>query len=142
MLNAKLFGAIASVALIVAILGRVRVLPRMNLYLLVGHVSVRPFLWQLYVASSCAILALGYVGTDRLARNPASQTIGLISLVLVTIAFADWMVLSFLAGRGYLEGLMAANAIAKISFYAGLLLSVLNIGWALTGIYCGKSKVQ
>lgn len=53
MLNAKLFAGLAGLAFVIAVLGRVHVLPRANLWMRVANVSFGAFYWQLFLGLAC-----------------------------------------------------------------------------------------
>lgn len=74
-----------------AILGRVNVLPRMNLLLRVRNIAIGPYYWQLLVVLICTVLAAVYFSFFHWARNPANPTVGIISFLLIATAVAVWM---------------------------------------------------
>ena len=83
MLIGKMFAGLAAYALLVAILFQMRVLPDGRFWLVISHVNFDPFQLQILVTVACTILALAYFGVARLARHPANELLGIISVYLV-----------------------------------------------------------
>jgi hypothetical protein len=132
-LNAKLFAGLAGIALVVAILGMVRVLPRANLGLHVANIGFGPFYWQLFVALACAVFGFAYLGVGRLTQHPLNQMAGLVSFFLVAAAFVVWLVSSFLTTSDSLPSrqLVILLFAAILSFLFGVALSAVNVAWVL-----------
>jgi len=124
MLSGRLFAALGGVALVTALLGRVRVLPRANLWLRVGRFSFDAFYWQVFVALVCAICAFAYFGAARLTQRSPNQIAGLASFFLLAVASAIWLVSGFVpTSRRPIMPLFAA----MFFFLLGLALSVANV---------------
>jgi hypothetical protein len=132
-LSAKLFAALAGIVLTFALLGREQVVPHQNLGLSVGRIVLGPYYWQLFGAMACAILAFAYFGVARWLWHPPDQPIGLVSFVLVSIALVILLISSFFItstsspSRRLLIPLFAAIC----SFLLGLVLSAVNVAWAV-----------
>jgi uncharacterized membrane protein len=82
-LNARLFAALAGIALLFAFMEKEHLFGRANLLLSIGRFAFGPFYWQLFVTLICAVLALAYFGVLRLTQRPANQMVGLVSFFLV-----------------------------------------------------------
>jgi hypothetical protein len=114
-----------------AILGRVNVLPRMNLLVSVGSVAIGPYYWQLLVVLICTVLAAAYFSFSHWAPNPASPAVGIISFLLIATAAVVWMIFGYLfAGHGWTHRHIGVLFLAMLSFITGLLLSTVNVFWA------------
>jgi hypothetical protein len=132
-LNAKFFAGLAGIALVVAILGRVRAIPRGNLWLRVANISFGTFYWQLFIALVCALLALAYFGIVRAPQRPLDQTIGLVGFFLVAFATVVGLISSFLttSNSPMSRGLAILLFAAIFSFISGVALSAANVAWVL-----------
>jgi len=132
-LNARLFAALAGIALLFAFMDKEPVFGRANLLLSVGRFAFGPFYWQLFVALICAVFALAYFGVLRLTQRPANKMVGLVSVFLVAGAFVVWLISSFVTTSGSPPGhrLLILLFAAIFSFLLGLVLSAANIAWVL-----------
>jgi hypothetical protein len=132
-LSAKLFAGLAGLAFVIAVLGRVHVLPRANLWLTVANVSFGTFYTHLFIAVVCVVFSFAYFGIVRLMQHPLNQTTGLIGFFLVAVASVVWLSLSFLATSDSLRthGLVIVLFAAIFSFILGVALSVANLAWVL-----------
>jgi hypothetical protein len=130
-LNSRLFATLAVTVLAFAFLQKQQVIPRANLWLRVGGLSLAPLAWEVLGGLLCAILALAYFGAARLTGQPPNQIIGLAGFSLVATALAVWLVLGFFTARG----MPPARVVVMIAFTAtlvfvlGLILSVLGLAW-------------
>jgi hypothetical protein len=133
MLNARLFAGLAATAFGVAILGRLRVLPRTNLSLVVGNVSFGAFYWQLFIVLVCAFFAFAYFGIGRLTQHPGNPTTGFVGFLLVAFASVVWLISSFVMARSLPRGdrLPILLFAAMASFVLGVAFSTANATWAL-----------
>jgi hypothetical protein len=130
-LIARLFAGLACIAFVVAILGRVRVLPRANLYLGMANVSFSALYWQLFIALVCAGFGFAYFVLVRLTQRPINQSVGLVGFLLVAFASVVWLISSFLTASGsplnrWLVILLFA---AIFSFMLGVAVSAANMAW-------------
>jgi len=132
-LNAKLFAGLAGLAFVTAVLGRVHVLPRANLWLRVAQVSFGAFYWQLFLALVCAVFGFAYFGIVRLMQHPLNQTTGLVGFFLVAVASVIWLSSSFLATNDSLrsQGLVIVLFASIFSFILGVALTAANLAWVL-----------
>jgi len=131
MLIAKLFAGLAIVVFSAAILGRVSLLPRMNLLLTLGSVAIGPYYWQLLVVVICTVLSVVYFSFSYWARNPASPAAGIISFLLIAASVVVWIIFGFLfAGHPWTHRQVVVLFLAMLSFFVGLLLSTMNVLWA------------
>ena len=131
MLSAKLFAVLAIVVFSSAILGRVNVLPRMNLLLIIGSTAIGPYYWQLLIVLISTVLAAAYFSFFHWTRNPANPTVGIISFLLIAAAVAVWMIFGFLfAKHSWNRGQIGVPFLAMLSFSIGLLISTVNVVWA------------
>lgn len=133
MLNARLFAGLATVTFLIAILGRLRMLPRANLWLTVGHVGFGAFYWQLLIFLVCTFFGFAYFGIARLKPRPLNPTTGLVGFLLVAFASLVWLISSFLITGGSMRGnrfpilLFAAMG----CFILGVAFSTINVAWGL-----------
>lgn len=148
-LDAKLFAALAGTVSLIAFLGEKNPFHYLSFTalasLLHAILSVRResgallmitgFYARLYLALVCAALALAYFGVTRFARRSPNRTLGLVSFLMVVsgIVFkSTWSLLT--KWRPVPEtnvGLFLAYVVAYNSFYWGVLLSVVLLGWCL-----------
>lgn len=133
MLNAKLFGGFAAVTLVVAILGRLGMLPPANLDFIVGSVGFGPSYWRLFIFLVCTFFGFAYFGIARLRQRPLKPTTGLVGFLLVAFASVVWLISSFLITIGSRLGdRLAILLLAAIGcFILGVVLATANVGWAL-----------
>jgi len=133
MLNARLFAGLAAITFVVAILGRLRMLPRANLWLTVGHISLGAFYWQLLIFLGCTFFGLAYFGIARLKPRPLNPTAGLVGFLLVAFASVVWLISSFLNTDGSRRGdRLAILLFAAIGcFILGVILTTANVAWGL-----------
>jgi hypothetical protein len=133
MLNARLFAGLAALTFAIAILGRVRLLPRANLWLTVGWLSFGAFYLQLFIFLVCAFFGFVYFGIARLKQRPVSPVPGLIGFLLVAFASAIWLISSFLmTDRSRPAGRLAILLFAAMGcFILGAVFSTANVAWAL-----------
>ena len=133
MLTAKLFAALAGMIFFFAFLGREQVLRHQNLSINIGHTVLGPYYSQLFGALACAILAFAYFGVARWLRNPPNQSIGLVSFALVTLAIGVWLISSliFTGASAPNHRLIVLLFVAILSFLVGLVLSTVNVAFAL-----------
>jgi hypothetical protein len=132
-LTARLFAALAGIIFSFAFLGREHVLRHQNLSISIGHTVFGPYYSQLFGALVCAILAFAYFGVARWLRNPPNQSIGLVSFGLVFLALAVWLI-SGLFNTGASSPshrLIALLFAAILSFFVGLVLSTVNVAFAV-----------
>jgi hypothetical protein len=132
-LDAKLFAALAGVAFVLSILGRLRVLPRPNLWIHVANVSFGASYWQLFIALVCAVFALAYFGIARLTQRPVNQTVGLGGFFLIAFASVVWLASSYLTTSNSPPSsrLVILLFLAIFSFILGVTLSAANVAWVL-----------
>ena len=133
MLTAKLFAALAGMIFFFAFLGREQVLRHQNLSINIGHTVLGPYYSQLFGALACAILAFAYFGVARWLRNPPNQSIGLVSFALVSLAIGVWLISSliFTGASAPNHRLIVLLFLAILSFLVGLVLSTVNVAFAL-----------
>ena len=131
MLNAKLFAVMASIALLIAVLGRVRVLPYVGFRLVVGHFLLSSFHSQLLIAVISVNLAFGYYSLSRLTVDHRSQVIGLIGFLAMAMAFALRLTLDFILGRAALPSVwqMVLFSATVHGLYLGVFLSIADLTW-------------
>jgi len=132
-LTAKLFAALAGMIFFFAFLGREQVLRHQNLSINIGHTVLGPYYSQLFGALACAILAFAYFGVARWLRNPPNQSIGLVSFALVSLAIGVWLISSliFTGASAPNHRLIVLLFVAILSFLVGLVLSTVNVAFAL-----------
>jgi len=133
MLNARLFAGLAAMTFAVAILGRLHMLPRANLWLQVGNVSFGAFYWELFIFFVCAFFALAYFGIARLTQRPLNLATGIIGFLLLALASVVWLISSFLntdASR-WSDRFAILLFAAMACFIAGVAFSTANVAWAL-----------
>ena len=133
MLNAKLFAGLAGLAFVIAVLGRVHVLPRANLWLTVANISFDTSYTHLFIAFVCGVFGFGYFGIVRLMQHPFNQTTGLIGFFLIAAATAIWLTSSFLATSDTLRSHWKVIVLfaAIFSFILGAGLTGANLAWVL-----------
>jgi hypothetical protein len=133
MLNARLFGGLAAIVLVVEILVRLRMLPPANLNFVVGSVSFGPSYWRLFIFFVCTFFALAYLGIARLQHRSLNRTTGLLGFLLVAFASFVWLISSFLTTLSLpLGGRLAILLFVAIGcFILGLVLATANVCWAL-----------
>ena len=133
MLNARLFAGLAAMTFVVAILGRLRMLPRANLYLTFGPVGFGASYWQLFIFLVCTFFGLAYFGIARLKPRPINPTTGLVGFLLIAFASVVWLISSFLhTGRSRLGDRLAMLLFAAIGcFILGVVLATANVAWGL-----------
>jgi hypothetical protein len=133
MLNAKLFGGLAAITFVVAILGRLRMLPPANLDFVVGSVGFGPWYWRLFIFLVCTFFGFAYFGIARLKRSPLNSATGLIGFLLVAFASVVWLISSFLmTNNSRLGGRLAILLIAAIGcFILGVVLATANVASSL-----------
>ncbi len=133
MLNAIFFAGLAALTFLVAILGRLRMLPRANLWLRVGNVSFGAFYWQLLIFLVCTFFGFAYFSIARLKPRPLNPTTGLLGFLLIAFASLVWLISSFLTRDGSTRGhrfpilLFAALG----CFILGVVFSTANVAWGL-----------
>ena len=133
MLDARLFAGLASIAFVLATLGRARVLPRANLWLRVANISFGAFYWQLFIGLVCAVFGFAYFGIARSTLRPVNQTVGLVGFFLVAFASAVWLLSSLTTTRNsppsrWVVILLLA---AIFSFVSGVVMTTANVAWVL-----------
>ncbi len=133
MFSAKLFGALGAIVFVVAILGRFGVLPFSPMGLDFSGVAYGPFYWQTFSAVVCAALALSYLGVARTATHPPNQIAGVASFAIVALALLAMTVESLLSARFFarFELLVWIFFAAMFAFLIGVVLSALNLAWAV-----------
>jgi hypothetical protein len=133
MLSAKLFGALGAIVFVVAILGRLGILPFSPMGLAIAGVAYGPFYWQTFAAIVCAALALSYVGIARTATHPPNRLVGIASFALVALALFTMIVESFVSDRLFqrFESMIWIFFAAMFAFLVGVVLSALNLAWAV-----------
>ena len=133
MLNARLFAGLAAITFVIAILGRLRMLPRANLWLHVGNVSFGAFYWQLFIFFVCTFFAFAYFGIARLRQHPVNLTIGIIGFLLLALASVVWLISSFLNtdGSRWSDRVAILLFAAMACFIVGVGFSTANVAWAL-----------
>ena len=131
MLNAKLFAGLAGTAFVIAILGRVHVLPPANLNLRVANILFGGFYWQIFIALVCALFGFTYFGVVRLTQRPLNETVGLLGFFLVAFAFVVWLISSFIITIDSPPSLRLLVLLfaAIFSFISGVVLSTANVAW-------------
>ena len=141
MLNARLFAGLAGIAFAVAILGRLRMLPRPNLWLTVGHVGFGAFYWQLSIFLTCAFFGFAYFGIARLTRHDLNLTTGMIAFLLVALASVVWLITSFVTDGSRLGDRLAIFLFAAMAcFIVGVALSTVNLAWILLRFFLKQAK--
>jgi hypothetical protein len=132
-LTAKLFAALAGIICSFAFLGREHVLRHQNLSISIGHTVLGPYYSQLFGALACAILAFAYFGVARWLQNPPNQSIGLVSFGLAFLALGVWLISGlFITGASSPNHRLIALLFAAIlSFFVGLVLSTVNVAFAV-----------
>jgi hypothetical protein len=130
-LIAKLFTGLAGIVFVVAILGRVRILPHPNLLLWAGNTAYGPFYWQLFIALVCVGFGFAYFGFVRLTQRPLNQTAGLTGFFLVAFASVVWLISSFLTTKvsRMSRSMVILIFVAAFSFMLGVVLSAANLAW-------------
>lgn len=133
MLDAKLFAGLASVAFVIAILGRFRVIPRPNLWISVASVSFGTFYWQLFIALVCAVLGLAYLGAVRLTLRTPHETLGHLGFLVVAFAFVVLLASSYLTTSDppLFRWLLILRFVGIFGFILGVTVSAANVAWAL-----------
>ncbi len=133
MLNAKLFGGLAALTFVVAILGRLHMLPPANLDFVVGSVSFGPFYWRFFILLACTFFGFAYFGIGRLKQRPLSPTAGLVGFLLVAFAAVVWLISSFLTTHSSRLGdrLAILLFVAIGCFILGVVLATANVAWGL-----------
>jgi hypothetical protein len=132
-LIAKLFAGLAGLAFVIAVFGRVHVLPRANLWLSVANVSFGAFYWQLFLGLACAVFSLAYFGIVRWMQHPLNQTSGLVGFLFIAAASSVWLSSSLLATSDSLRNhwLVIVLFAAMFSFILGVTLTAANLAWVL-----------
>jgi hypothetical protein len=132
-LNAKLFAGLAGLAFVIAVLGRVHVLPRANLSLRVANVVFGAFYWQLFLGLACAVFSLAYFGVVRSMQHPLNQTSGRVGFLFIAAASSVWLSSSLLATSDSLRNhwLVIVLFAAMFSFILGVALTAANLAWVL-----------
>jgi len=136
MLSARLFAAMASMALLIAVLDREKVLPYMSFRLVVGHFLLNSFHSLLLIAMISANLAFWYYSINWFVRYPTNEAIGLIGFMVKAVAFVVRLILSLILGRSALPNIWQLLILSGTvyAFYVGLFLSIVNLvrlTWAL-----------
>jgi hypothetical protein len=136
-LNARLFGGLASIVIVVALLVRAHVLPQADLEFTVGHggehLGFGASYWEPLIFLVGAFFALAYFGIARLTQRPLNLTTGIIGFLLVALASVAWLISSFLIADGSLRGDRLAILLfaAMGCFILGMVLSAANVVWGL-----------
>jgi hypothetical protein len=125
-LTGKLFAALAGIALVIAILGRMRVLPHANLWLRTGHFSFDAFYWQVFIAAVCAFCAFAYFAGVQITRRSPHQMTGLAGFLLIASASAIWLVSCFIPPS---HRAIVPLFVAILLFVLGLAISAANVVW-------------
>jgi hypothetical protein len=133
MLSAKLFGALGAIVFVVAMLGRLGILPFSPMGLDFSGVAYGPIYWQTFSAIVCAALALAYLGIARTATHPPNRTAGIASFALVVLALLTMNVESLLSERffGRFELLVWIFFAAMFAFLIGVVFSAVNLAWTV-----------
>ena len=128
-LIAKLFGGLACIAFVVAILGRVRVLPDTYLYLHLPNIWLSTFYWQLFIGVVCTGFGFAYFALVRLTQRPPNQTAGLTGFFSVAFASVVWLISSFLTtNHSQLSFWVVILLLAAVlSFLLGVVISAANL---------------
>jgi hypothetical protein len=131
--NARLFAGLAAITFVVAVVGRLRMLPPTNLDFVVGSVSFGPFYWRLFIFLTCTFFGFAYFGIARLKERPLKPTTGLIGFLLVAFASVVWLISSFLTAHGSRMGDRLAELLfaAIACFVLGVAFCTANVAWAL-----------
>jgi len=132
MLIAKLFAVLATILFIFALLGRAQLLPTMHLYFPISDRVFGPYYWQLFGAIACGFFAFIYFAIDRWSPRLLNPSAGLLSFVLVAVAFLVWLTTGFLIkSSARLDSRLVVILLgAKVSFFLGSALVALVAGWA------------
>ena len=132
MLSAKLFAGLAGIAFVIALLGRLRVLPRASLWLSVGNVAFGAPYWQLFIVLVCGFFGFAYFGVVRLTQRPLNQTTGLIGFLLVAFGSVVWLIAGFLtkANLPRTNRFPVILFVAIASFILGVVFSTANVVWS------------
>jgi lipopolysaccharide export LptBFGC system permease protein LptF len=125
-------------AFVVAILGRLRVLPPESLDFTFAtsrhqHLGFGPFYWRLFICLVCTFFGCAYFAIARLKPRPFNAATGLVGFVLVAFASLVWMVSSLLMTGGSRWGdQFAILLFAAIGcFIFGVVLATANAAWGL-----------
>jgi hypothetical protein len=133
MLSAKLFGGLGAIEFLVAILGHYGILPCSPMGLDFAGIAYGPFYWQTFAAIVCAALALSYVGIARTATHPPNRLVGIASFALVALALLTMTAESLVSDKFFqrFELLVWIFFAAMFAFLVGVVLSALNLAWAV-----------
>lgn len=141
MLSAKLFGLLGAIVFVVAVLGRLGVLPFAPMGLDISGIAYGPLFWQTFAAVVCAALALSYFVTSRTATHPPNQIVGIASFALVTLALLIMTIEGLLSEMLFrrFEFLIWCFFAAMFAFLIGVVLSALNLAWA---VFCATLRAS
>jgi hypothetical protein len=131
MLTAKLFAVLASILFIFALLGRVQILPSTHLYFPVKDRVFGPYYWQFFGAIACALFAFVYFAVGRWMPRLLNPSIGLVSFILIAVAFLVWLTAGFfMKSAARVDSWLLVTLLgAKFSFFLGSALVALVAGW-------------
>jgi hypothetical protein len=131
MRTAKLFTVLSTALLILALLGRIRLIPSMNLYFPVKDGVFGPYYWQLFGAVACAFFAFVYFAIGKWMPRSIEPFVGIANFILIAVAFLVWVVAGFfLKNSGRLDKWLIVTLIgARLSFFLGSVLVALVAGW-------------
>jgi hypothetical protein len=132
-LNAKLFAGLAGITFVITVLGRLRVLPRADLWLHLGSVSFGAPYWQLFIVLVCGFFGFAYFGVVRLTQRPLNKTTGLMGFLLVAFGSVVWLIAGFLtkANLPRTNRFTVLLLVAIASFILGVAFSTANVVWFL-----------
>jgi hypothetical protein len=133
LLNGRLFAGLAAVTFLVAILGRLRILPVQNLYLTFGSVGYDAFYCELFIFLVCTLFGFAYLGIARLKERSLNPTSGLVGFILIAFASVVWMISSFvITDRSFRTDRLAILPFAAVGcFILGVVLATANVAWGV-----------
>jgi hypothetical protein len=132
MRTAKLFTVLSTALLILALLGRARLVPSMNLYFPIKDRVFGPYYWQLFGAVACAFFAFVYFAIGKWMPGSVKPFVGIVNFVLIAVAFLVWVLAGFLLkSSGRVDNWLIVTLLgAMLSFFLGAVFVALVAGWA------------
>jgi len=131
MRTAKLFTVLSTALLILALLGRTRLVPSMNLYFPIKDRVFGPYYWQLFGAVACAVFAFVYFAIGKWMPRSIKPFVGMANFILIAVAFLIWVIAGFLLkNSGQRDNWLIVTLLgAMFSFFLGSVLVALVAGW-------------